>query len=131
VAITAGSSFERLSASHYSIDPGSLEDYREVMKCLDLDGVSPGRIIHLWSLDKRSENGSTERQLESGLFSVVLLCQVIEQTQPSDRQIELVIVSTKTHAVIPGDEVEPAKNNPDEPGEDNSAGVAVGCSTPH
>jgi acyl transferase domain-containing protein/acyl-CoA synthetase (AMP-forming)/AMP-acid ligase II/thioesterase domain-containing protein/acyl carrier protein len=80
--VFAGRGFELIEPGQYAIDPVSRDDYRRIFDSAGREGSPPVRgVVHMWSLDTASMNGTTHETLDAagelGCGSVAYLVQAM------------------------------------------------------
>jgi acyl transferase domain-containing protein len=98
IEITPGDAFKRTAGGHFSIRPGTRDDYGAVLDDLASRSITPKKIVHLWSVENRSSHGSTEHKLERGFYSLMFLAQALGDASFSD--VDIAIVSNRLHSVL-------------------------------
>ncbi|MFI9833537.1 SDR family oxidoreductase [Streptomyces sp. NPDC051913] len=72
--VRQGGSFHRADSASFVVDPGESGDYEKLFDALATDGLTPERVVHLWSLDIAPGHLATDgldRACDLGLFSVL------------------------------------------------------------
>ncbi len=112
VTVEAGERFGGSNDKGYTINPGDVEDYRELLKQLAADGKTPQKVVHLWNVGVSNGESVDLQQFywtqELGLHSLVCLARAIGQegiTSP----MELFVVSNGLHLVTGDEQLAPAK----------------------
>ncbi len=90
----------------YRVRPGASEDYRLMVDDLAAKGLLPARIVHLWTVTGMAP--SFEEAQELGFHSLLALSQALSHRGDLPG-IDLAVVSSGLHEVVPGDGVEPEK----------------------
>ena len=102
--VTAGSRFQALDESAYTVEPGCAEDYSRLLDALHQHRVLPQHIAHLWSVDAAQDFATAQRL---GFFSLLYLAQALGQrTTPTSR---LQVISRHVHEVTGEETLEPGK----------------------
>jgi acyl transferase domain-containing protein len=104
IAVSAGSRFNQISESSYTIHPKELLDYDLLLRTIER---LPWNILHLWNIapynSKEVGTRIEESCLEKGFFSLLFLAQTLANTNLPET-IQILIVSSGLHAVT-GEEV--------------------------
>jgi acyl-CoA synthetase (AMP-forming)/AMP-acid ligase II/NADP-dependent 3-hydroxy acid dehydrogenase YdfG/acyl carrier protein len=105
--VNAGTSFERLSATEYTIDPARADDYGRLMASLRDDGIDPDWIVHLWTYQPNvvatGSFDSIAAAQTRGSMSLLWLSQAIARTGPSDKPRKIAVVGSHVARVAPSD----------------------------
>jgi thioesterase domain-containing protein/NAD(P)-dependent dehydrogenase (short-subunit alcohol dehydrogenase family) len=105
VTVRRGRGFAAVGAMDYTVSPASAADYELVARDLRRLGISPGRIVHLWSLAARPNRTSRRMLLEYGeniacdYYSLVFLVRALGGEIDEGR---VDVLSSGMHAA-PGD----------------------------
>ncbi|AUX48982.1 polyketide synthase [Sorangium cellulosum] len=92
-----GPAFAEPSAGAFVVRPDSEGDLRALVAALGARGVSPRRIVHLWSA-LRGPGRSAEEALRQGLLSVCALARSLGDA-PRTEGVELTVVTRGAHAI--------------------------------
>ena len=108
VKVVAGGEFVRLEEMTFSVRPGEGEDYARLMMALaDLPPVR--QVVHCWtSAGTGGEIRSVadlEAGAETGLYSLLALCQALTHVQRAEEIVRVQVVSRYTQSVLPGDQI--------------------------
>jgi acyl-CoA synthetase (AMP-forming)/AMP-acid ligase II/thioesterase domain-containing protein/acyl carrier protein/NADP-dependent 3-hydroxy acid dehydrogenase YdfG len=118
IIIESGESFEKISETHYIVNPNNTENYKELIHNIKLEDIIISKIFHLWTysdLDNKNTYSSKELNLdlERGIYSLLSLVQSLEKTYfPKSsivNEIELFVISSHSQAVEEEDSLAPAK----------------------
>jgi acyl transferase domain-containing protein len=108
--VQAGTVFSEQDGSS-SIDSERPEDYAALFDSLSGRGALPTHILHLWSVDPAVEvpdDDGVKRSISRGFYSVLHLTRALSD-RPATGRVTLAVVTTDVDAVIPDDDVVPAK----------------------
>jgi non-ribosomal peptide synthase protein (TIGR01720 family) len=112
ITVALGERFSKISASEYSINPESYEDYDTLIADLQALGEIPSSIVHLWSItpndDKRSPIETSENSQNLGFYSLLFLAQSFDKhdiTQP----IDILVVTNDLYDVTGTERLTPEK----------------------
>ncbi|HKX28928.1 MAG TPA: amino acid adenylation domain-containing protein [Blastocatellia bacterium] len=109
VRVEPATEFKRLEIAHYCLKPDEPEHYRRLLRSLAADGLSPDRIVHLWTFDDRRPKVVSPEQLEQaqalGTQSLCFLAQALADRQSGPGPLRLQVVSRNVQAVGPEDEL--------------------------
>ncbi len=100
IVVSAGQSYQKLDSKNYCINPANSADFVQLFQEL-LEEKCRG-IVHLWSLDQKSESVDFELSQKLGWESVLYLVQALVQSDESDLPF-LSIVTRGSQAVLPDD----------------------------
>ncbi|SEL14132.1 Acyl transferase domain-containing protein [Stigmatella aurantiaca] len=106
VVVEAGTSYERLGADHYRLNPAKLEDFQALLKEAFSDQSPCKGMVHLYGLDVASsvtEPESFERALSLSSTSVVYLLQAWAQRGWRDAP-RLWLVTTGVQVITQGEQ---------------------------
>ncbi len=106
----SGAGFGQSAQATYTLDVRRRADYTALAEALAAAGVSPRRIVHLWSLTAGEQPGgdSFGAAQERGFDSLLFLAQALAE-QPSDQAVQLWVVTNATQQIESADRVSPAQ----------------------
>jgi polyketide synthase PksN len=85
ILIKPGASFGGEGDRVYRVNPGSEADYHRLCAALEVQGITPGLIIHNWSRRYWGSGSATvERSLEYGLYSMFGLTKALLQLKTKE-----------------------------------------------
>ncbi|HEU5382932.1 MAG TPA: SDR family NAD(P)-dependent oxidoreductase [Ktedonobacteraceae bacterium] len=93
-SVRAGSTWDRLDKSCYTLRPTARADYDALLKDLREQGKMPTHVLHLWTLSEQEGEAQPEQVLASGFHSLLMLAQAL-----GDRGTELCTITVLSHAV--------------------------------
>lgn len=98
IRVEIGSTFSKLSATHYRIVPSESEHYQRLITALAAEGVQVSHILHLWTYDEYSDAHSSLEALQQaqvlGVYSLLFLVQALATTQLVKSQCQLQVISS-------------------------------------
>lgn len=106
VLVRHGSTFGRVDARSFVLDPAAPGDYRKLFAALAGDGLSPEQVVHLWSQDitpQRNTADDLDRACDLGLFSVLDTAKQLARTTA-----HIALVSRDVHDITGAEVVAPA-----------------------
>jgi acyl transferase domain-containing protein len=106
VVVRPGADFERRSDDVYIVRPSEPADYRDLHETLQARGLSPRRVIHLWTVDASSSSADVTSILEHGSFSVLAFVQGLG-LGGSIPASSLLVVTIGAQSVLEDDEIRP------------------------
>jgi thioesterase domain-containing protein/NAD(P)-dependent dehydrogenase (short-subunit alcohol dehydrogenase family)/acyl carrier protein len=102
VEVTLGNSFRRIGKDRYEIQPGSRTDYDALLWEMQKRGRQPQKIMHLWSVLRKSSDVSVDEALELSFFSLLNLAQTLADN--SVNGVDVAIISSSLQSVA-GDQI--------------------------
>ncbi|MGK4009098.1 SDR family NAD(P)-dependent oxidoreductase [Sorangium sp. So ce1036] len=98
--VRPGPGFAEPSPGAFVVRPDSERDFRELLAALDARGLSPRRIVHLWSA-LPDPGARPEEALSRGVLSVCALARSLADALTGARaaDLELTVVTREAHAV--------------------------------
>ena len=106
VQVQSGDGFTRLAAGHYTVRPGSREDFTALLREVETEVGPVARIHHLWSLDAESAARTPDEILERGFYSLLAVAQALDdvlysvaQSAASERRIAIAVVANQLEEV--------------------------------
>ena len=110
VRVQPGDGFTRLAAGHYTVRPGSREDFTALLREVEAEAGPVARIHHLWSLDAESAARPPDEILERGFYSLLALAQALDDVvysvadkaadrAASERRIAIAVVANQLEEV--------------------------------
>ena len=106
VRVQPGERFTRLAAAHYTVRPGSREDFTALLREVETEVGPLARIHHLWSLDAESAARPPDEVLERGFYSLLAVAQALDdvlysvaQSAASERRIAIAVVANQLEEV--------------------------------
>ena len=106
VRVQPGDGFSRLAAGHYTVRPGSREDFTALLREVETEVGPLARIHHLWSLDAESAARPPDEILERGFYSLLAVAQALDdvlysvaQSAASERRIAIAVVANQLEEV--------------------------------
>jgi len=113
ITVTVGDEFAGGVEEGFVIDPTSKNDYVRLFEAFKAAEVQVDRVVHGWSVTEHAQANlsleEAEKPLATGYFSLLKLAQALGQ-QDSDQSIQLKILSSQMHTVIPGETIHPQKS---------------------
>ncbi|MEP7192903.1 MAG: SDR family oxidoreductase [Actinomycetota bacterium] len=105
VLVRHGGAFSRADAGSFIVDPANPGDYEKLFAALAADGLTPERVVHLWSLDIVAGNatGDLDRAFDLGLFSVLDVTR-----QFAGRSAHIAVVTRDVHDIMGDEAIAPA-----------------------
>lgn len=110
VLVRHGGAFARTAADSFTVDPADPGDYEKLFAALAADGLTPERVVHLWSLDIAPGGNATDdldRACDLGLFSVLDVAGRLVR-DGGGAGAHLAVVTRDVHVVTGGEAVAPA-----------------------
>ncbi|UCH94146.1 MAG: SDR family NAD(P)-dependent oxidoreductase, partial [Candidatus Aminicenantes bacterium] len=104
ILVKPGKAFRELDPGGkvLEINPGSLQDYHQLLEALRQHHLLPYGILHLWSQeDFRGEKESLSRHLERGIYSLFYLTRALLARKPKEKVQVLYVY------LVQGDEEQP------------------------
>ena len=110
VQVQPGEGFTRLAAGHYTVRPGSREDFAALLREVETEVGPLARIHHLWSLDAESAARPPDEILERGFYSLLAVAQALDDvlysvadnvadSAASERRIAIAVVANQLEEV--------------------------------
>ena len=106
VRVQPGDGFTRLAAAHYTVRPGSREDFTALLREVETEVGPVARIHHLWSLDAESAAHTPDEILERGFYSLLAVAQALDDvlysvadSAASERRIAIAVVANQLEEV--------------------------------
>ena len=110
VQVQPGEGFTRLAAAHYTVRPGSREDFAALLREVETEVGPVARIHHLWSLDAESAARPPDEILERGFYSLLAVAQALDDvlysvadnvadSAASERRIAIAVVANQLEEV--------------------------------
>lgn len=112
IKVKFGEKSAKIDSNIYTINPNKPSDYKNLIKTLQVQEMTPKTIVHLWTV---TDNPRTELTLKSteaaqnlGFYSLLYLSQALGQ-QNLDHEIEIVVVSNGLQNVTGEEIISPEK----------------------
>jgi acyl transferase domain-containing protein/acyl carrier protein len=107
VVVQPGETFEHLEGERrYAVRSNSREDYLDLLRALQREGLEPAKVVHFWSVTPdesfSSDPAFLDRTLNLGFYSLMHLIQAMGDLDQA--VCELTVVTSHVHAVT-GDEL--------------------------
>ncbi|AFZ28231.1 acyl-CoA synthetase (AMP-forming)/AMP-acid ligase II (plasmid) [Cylindrospermum stagnale PCC 7417] len=103
IGVEMGTSFAKLSANRYCINPQNPADYQQLLDSLSQEMKHISQILHLWTYKEYVEEVSSLEMLEkaqvSGVWSLLFLVQALAKTHNKVNKIQLMVVSTQSQGI--------------------------------
>ena len=77
ITVQPGEAFSRLDKQNYTLRPGTLADYNELLTNLAREQLLPSQVVHLWTFHSSEEAASVSSTLQHGLYSLIALAQAL------------------------------------------------------
>jgi amino acid adenylation domain-containing protein len=98
-------------AGRYSVNPSRRDSYQSLFELLVRQSWWPPRVVHLWNHHLESQSAPLaldrpEKPIEAqerGALSILALVQALASARSKDEQVEIVVVTSATQAVMPGE----------------------------
>ncbi|MFI5525187.1 SDR family oxidoreductase [Streptomyces platensis] len=110
VLVRPGGAFRRAGADSFLVDPAEPGDYERLFAALASDGLTPERVVHLWSLDLASGSNPTDdldRACDLGLFSVLDIGRQLARGA-GGAHAQIMVVAREVHDITGSEAVAPA-----------------------
>ncbi|MEU0104450.1 SDR family oxidoreductase [Streptomyces sp. NPDC006251] len=110
VVVRQGGAFSRADATSFIVDPVDSGDYEKLFDALATDGLTPERVVHLWSLDiapGHLATDSLDHACGIGLFSVLDVARQLGRS-PGCKGAHLAVVARDVHDITGGEVLAPA-----------------------
>lgn len=98
VRVRAGRGFRRVSPELYEVDPLNRGDFASLLHELAQNGRWPNKIVHAW-MPRPGGEGNPERDLDTGIFSVISLIQAAA-TDSATRPMELNVIADRAYSIF-------------------------------
>jgi acyl transferase domain-containing protein/acyl carrier protein len=112
VLVMPGEQFNRLADGAYTINPRAVDDYQSLLIELQILGMIPRKIIHLWNIGSHDSSSLTPESFDeaqfSGFYSLIFLAQTLSGGG-SHESVPILVVSSHLHEVTGGEIVRPEK----------------------
>ena len=105
ITIEIGSTFSKIEAFRYSINPSSKPDYGQVFDDLISNQTVPNTIVHLWNL---APADSAERQRVQGFYSLLFMTQAMSSRWADD--MKMALVTDAVQSITGLEKVEPGQS---------------------
>ena len=106
VRVQPGDGFTRPAAGHYTVRPGSREDFTALLREVETEVGPVARIHHLWSLNAESAAHTPDEILERGFYSLLAVAQALDDvlysvadSAASERRIAIAVVANQLEEV--------------------------------
>jgi acyl-CoA synthetase (AMP-forming)/AMP-acid ligase II/thioesterase domain-containing protein/NADP-dependent 3-hydroxy acid dehydrogenase YdfG/acyl carrier protein len=118
VLIDSGNNFEKISRTHYVVNPTQSQDYIDLIQHLTLENISIAKVFHLWAYDELIDDqvydlNKLNLDLEQGIYSLLFLVQALDKYYLSKafsvNQIDLLVVSSYCQSVWNEEPLAPGK----------------------
>lgn len=96
VRVRAAARYRHSSSNEYELNPANRDEYLELIRDLESDGMWPGRIVHAWM--PNGDLAQASDALDRGPIGIMLLLQAMEECQPG-RPYELNVIGDRIHSV--------------------------------
>ncbi|MFF0155964.1 SDR family oxidoreductase [Streptomyces sp. NPDC005263] len=110
VVVRQGGAFGRVGAASFVVDPTDFCDYEKLFDALAVDGLTPERVVHLWSLDIAPGHLATDslnQAFDLGLFSVLDVARRLARG-PGHEGAHIGVVVRDVHDITGGETLAPA-----------------------
>ena len=97
IEVSPGKSFTRLSKDRFLIRPGSRADYDSLITSLGKRGLTPHKIVHLWSVSEASAEASIDETLDLSFYSLFNLAQMLVNQEVSG--VDIAVISNRLQSV--------------------------------
>ncbi|HEV7509231.1 MAG TPA: SDR family NAD(P)-dependent oxidoreductase [Thermoanaerobaculia bacterium] len=98
----------------FSLDPSRPDHYHRMVRELAEEGRLPGRVVHLWDLEREvGQDSALEETLDRGFHSLIYLAQALGPrigaagSSQGEAKVEINVVSRGVHPVTAGDRLRP------------------------
>ncbi len=119
IVVQRGEQFAQRGARAYEIDPGSKDDYVQLLEALRAGGKVPERVLHLWGVtsaaadsteasDSWMDTTAITTDQDLGYFSLLYLSQALVSMQTVD-PVDILVASSRSQLLPGDDDVVPAK----------------------
>jgi surfactin family lipopeptide synthetase A len=109
IAAEPGPVFARIGPGRYRVRPGEAADYCRLLEAADAAGAPLRHVLHLGNYGPRDRDvgslADLELALEHGTYSVLGLIGALRRAPDAERGVRLLIVSSLTQPIIPGEPV--------------------------
>jgi amino acid adenylation domain-containing protein len=105
--VTPGSAFAVVEEDAYVLAPGSRADYEKLVSELQGNDRMPARILHLWGVTGKEENG-LDRILDLGFYSLLHMVKALAAAE-SDGGFDITVVTDNMQEVTGEEDLCPAK----------------------
>ena len=109
VGVEVGSSFAKINATCYQIDPKNPNHYRQLLECLLEEEIRVNQILHLWTYDTYEGENSSLEALENaqnlGIYSLLFLIQALEKVEVAEQSVHLLVISSYTNLTSPDEDI--------------------------
>ncbi|MEM9218551.1 MAG: beta-ketoacyl synthase N-terminal-like domain-containing protein [Cyanobacteria bacterium P01_F01_bin.150] len=100
-----GSTFSKIEASRYVLNPTSKDDYGRLIDDLVMNQSVPDTVVHLWNL---TSTDSEKTQREQGFYSLLFLVQAMSSRLVDD--LKLTLITDSTQSVTGTENIEPGQS---------------------
>ena len=112
VLVMPGEQFSRVDDGAYTINPRAVGDYQSLLIELQILGMTPSRVIHLWNIGPRDSSPLTQESFDEaqflGFYSLIFLAQTLSGDR-SHESIPILAVSSHLHEVTGDETLRPEK----------------------
>ena len=108
ITVYPGKEFQKISSSHYVVNPEIAKDYQLLIESLAADKIIIGQILHLWTYDKYQEINnidSLEKAQAQGIYSLLFLVQALAKVQGTNNYIQLLFISSHIQSIASDDPI--------------------------
>ncbi len=113
VLVEPGTEFQRQGAERYRLDPGAPDHYVRLFESLSADGVVVDRVLHLATYTVGGtailDLGALRDAERQGAYSLLHLVGELARQSVARRPAELLVISSRSQATTPLNEVCPEK----------------------
>jgi thioesterase domain-containing protein/NAD(P)-dependent dehydrogenase (short-subunit alcohol dehydrogenase family)/acyl carrier protein len=107
IEVSPGKSFTRLGKDRFLMRPGSRTDYDSLITDLGKRGLTPHKIVHLWSVCQASVKTSVRDTLDLSFYSLLNLGQMLVNQEVSG--VDIAVVSNSLQSVSGEPILEPTR----------------------
>jgi acyl transferase domain-containing protein len=104
ILVDAGSSYSNSADESYTVRPGIRADYDALLTDVLKSGLTPDRVLHLWSVMSEGRRAALKDVQAQGFLSPLFLAQALASQDTAD--LDIVLVSNHMQQVF----AEPARN---------------------
>ena len=109
ICVELGDAFECLDTNHYRINPGTPNNYQQLIEALYKNLERIDKIIHLWTYEPYEGEllslEALEKTQERGVYSLLHLIQALADYQDEDNPLQLLVISNHLHSVCLDDKI--------------------------
>ena len=97
VYVSPGKSYRRSASNDYSIRPSVPADYQALLEDMVKRGLTPQKVVHLWSLTDSALRGSVQEKLDHTFFSLLYFAQALGREDLSG--VDIAVISDRLQPV--------------------------------